>query len=229
MKLAAFFSGGKDSTYAIYDAKKSQHDVKVLFTILPKSDESHLLHFPNISQTKIQSKSMQIPQIIQYFDTNEPSMEQSKLDELIKVAKKTFDFEGIIHGGILSEYQKNKFESLCKNNGLQLISPIWQKNALSYMNELLDNNFEFIISSVSSEGLDESWLGKKIGCSELNELKSLSKKFQFNLNFEGGEAETFVINCPLFKKRIKIITSNKIWDGVRGRFEIVEAELENNA
>ena len=58
MKLAAFFSGGKDSTYAIYDAKKSQHDVKVLFTILPKSDESHLLHFPNISQTKIQSKSM---------------------------------------------------------------------------------------------------------------------------------------------------------------------------
>ena len=136
MKLAAFFSGGKDSTYAIYDAKKSQHDVKVLFTILPKSDESHLLHFPNISQTKIQSKSMQIPQIIQYFDTNEPSMEQSKLDELIKVAKKTFDFEGIIHGGILSEYQKNKFESLCKNNGLQLISPIWQKNALSYMNEL---------------------------------------------------------------------------------------------
>ena len=216
MKLAAFFSGGKDSTYAIYDAKKSQHDVKVLFTILPKSDESHLLHFPNISQTKIQSKSMQIPQIIQYFDTNEPSMEQSKLDELIKVAKKTFDFEGIIHGGILSEYQKNKFESLCKNNGLQLISPIWQKNALSYMNELLDNNFEFIISSVSSEGLDESWLGKKIG-------------FQFNLNFEGGEAETFVINCPLFKKRIKIITSNKIWDGVRGRFEIVEAELENNA
>ena len=229
MKLAAFFSGGKDSTYAIYDAKKSQHDVKVLFTILPKSDESHLLHFPNIYQTKIQSKSMQIPQIIQYFDTNEPSMEQSKLDELIKVAKKTFDFEGIIHGGILSEYQKNKFESLCKNNGLQLISPIWQKNALSYMNELLDNNFEFIISSVSSEGLDESWLGKKIGYSELNELKSLSKKFQFNLNFEGGEAETFVINCPLFKKRIKIITSNKIWDCVRGRFEIVEAELENNA
>ena len=97
------------------------------------------------------------------------------------------------------------------------------------MNELLDNNFEFIISSVSSEGLDQSWLGKKIGFSELDELQNLSTKFQFNLNFEGGEAETFVTNCPLFQNRIKIITSKKIWDGVRGRFEIVEAELENNA
>ena len=97
------------------------------------------------------------------------------------------------------------------------------------MKELLNNNFEFIISSVSSDGLDQSWLGKTINYSEFGKLENLSKKFQFNLNFEGGEAETFVINCPLFKNKIKIINSNKIWDGVRGRFEIVDAKLENNA
>ena len=118
---------------------------------------------------------------------------------------------------------------LCKKNDLLLISPIWQKDASLYMKELLENKFEFIISSVSTDGLDESWLGKKIGLSEFYELEKLSSKFQFNLNFEGGEAETFVINCPLFKNPIKIVNSNKIWDGVRGRFEIVEAKLENNA
>ena len=75
MKLAAFFSGGKDSAYAIYDAKKSGHIIQVLFTILPKSDESHLLHFPNIDQTKIQSKSMNIPQIIQHIDSTKPDIE----------------------------------------------------------------------------------------------------------------------------------------------------------
>ena len=229
MKLAALFSGGKDSTYAIYDAKKSGHTIEVLLTILPKSDESHLLHFPNILQTEIQSKSMDIPQIIEYLADLEPDIEELKLNELIKAAKKTFDFEGIVHGGILSAYQKNKFETLCQKNDLKLISPLWEKNDLLYMKELLDNNFNFIISSVSSDGLDNSWLGRKIGYPELQELEHLSKKFHFNLNFEGGEAETFVINCPLFKNEIKIIKSNKIWDGVRGRFEIVEAELENNA
>ena len=78
MKLAAFFSGGKDSTYAIYDAKKSGHTIQVLFTILPKSDESHLLHFPNIEQTKIQSESMSIPQIVQHIDSTEPNIEEVK-------------------------------------------------------------------------------------------------------------------------------------------------------
>ena len=172
---------------------------------------------------------MCIPQIIISIDDVKPNIEATKIDDLIKTAKKTFDFEGIVHGGILSEYQKNKFESLCKKNNLKLISPLWQKNALAYMEELLANNFEFIVSSVSSGGLNESWLGKKIGISELHELEKLAKEFQFNLNFEGGEAETFVISCPLFKNRIDIISSNKIWDGIRGRFEIVEAELQNNA
>jgi len=229
MKLAAFFSGGKDSAYAMYSAKRSGHDLVVLFTILPKSDESHLLHYPNIHQTNLQSESMNITQILESINDVEPSVEDLKLDQLIKKAKKIFGFEGIVHGGISSIYQKNRFENLCQSNNLKLLSPIWKKNALSYMNELLDNNFEFIISSVSSDGLDQSWLGKEIGYSQLKELEKLSKKFQFNLNFEGGEAETFVTNCPLFKNKIEIINSNKIWDGVRGRFEIVEAKLENNA
>ena len=47
MRLAAFFSGGKDSTFAIYSAKKHGHTVEVLLTLFPKSDESHLLHYPN--------------------------------------------------------------------------------------------------------------------------------------------------------------------------------------
>ena len=172
---------------------------------------------------------MNIPQMISTIDELEPGTEQLKLDELIKTAKKTFDFEGIVHGGISSLYQKNKFEELCQNNNLKLISPIWQKNASAYMKELLNNGFEFIISSVSSDGLDKSWLGKEIDLIELQKLENLSKKFQFNLNFEGGEAETFVTNCPLFKNRIKITNSSKIWDGIRGRFEIVESKLENNA
>jgi diphthamide synthase (EF-2-diphthine--ammonia ligase) len=60
-------------------------------------------------------------------------------------------------------------------------------------------------------------------------LKHLSKKFGFNLNFEGGEAETFVINCPFFSNPIKINKFEKNWDGYRGRFEIVDAELNYNA
>ncbi|MBI2128306.1 MAG: ATP-binding protein, partial [Nitrosarchaeum sp.] len=47
MKLAALFSGGKDSTYSILEAQKNGHVVKCLVTILASSDDSHLLHHPN--------------------------------------------------------------------------------------------------------------------------------------------------------------------------------------
>jgi uncharacterized protein (TIGR00290 family) len=85
------------------------------------------------------------------------------------------------------------------------------------------------MTTVSSGGLDDSWLGKLISKSDIDALNQLSKKFGFNLNFEGGEAETFVIDCPLFTKPIKIIQSKKNWDGYRGRFEIVDAKLNCNA
>jgi len=85
------------------------------------------------------------------------------------------------------------------------------------------------MTTVSSDGLDDSWLGKSISKSDLISLKKLSEKFGFNLNFEGGEAETFVVDCPLFSNPIKINQSQKEWDGYRGRFEIVDAELNYNA
>ena len=112
---------------------------------------------------------------------------------------------------------------------LKSISPLWDTDPKQYMNELVDDNFDFIITSVSSGGLDDSWLGKKITKDDLVQLEKLSDKFEFNLNFEGGEAETFVVNCPLFSYPVDIIQGEKTWDGYRGRFEIVDARLDYDA
>ena len=229
MKLASLFSGGKDSTYAIHLAQKQGHEVKCLLSIFTKSDESHLLHHPNIQWTKLQSESMQIPQITINSDSDDVDDELSLLENLLKTAKEEYGIEGIVHGGIKSNFQKEKFENVCSKYGLTVIAPLWNLEPEKYMNDLLEANFVFIMITVSSDGLDDSWLGKTIGLSEITSLKKLSDNFGFNLNFEGGEAETFVIDCPLFSNSIKIKQAEKKWDGYRGRFEIVDAELNYNA
>mgnify|MGYP001270555191 CR=1 FL=1 len=229
MKLAALFSGGKDSTYAIHMAKKQGHTVDVLLTIFPYSDESHLLHHPNIKFTSLQAESMKIPQLIEKITSVEPKNEFEILNRLIKSAKENYSIEGIVHGGILSEFQKDNFSLACKKNHLELLSPLWKKEPKTYMKELLDENFSYIISTVSSEGLNDSWLGRQIHQNDLLELDRLQKTSGFNLNFEGGEAETFVLDCPLFEKSLLIEHSNTIWDGYRGRFEILDAKLKDNA
>ena len=229
MNLASLFSGGKDSAFAIYEVQNQGHDVVCLLSVFPKSDESHLLHHPNIQWTKLQSESMNIPQLSTSSGSDDVDVELAALETLLQKAKKQFGIEGVVHGGIQSNFQKDKFETLCSELNLISFTPLWGTDSQQYMNDLLDSNFDFIMTTVSSGGLDDSWLGKLISKSDIEVLNQLSKKFGFNLNFEGGEAETFVIDCPLFTKPIKIIQSKKNWDGYRGRFEIVDAKLNCNA
>lgn len=226
MKVASLFSGGKDSTYSIYKAKQEGHQIRCLITILPLSEESMLLHFPNIELTKLQSKSMGIPQIYIESRSNETETEVNLIEKILAKAKSEHDLEGLVHGGIFSEFQKNIFDRVCSKLNLKLISPLWQKEQIEYMKNLIESNFHFIITSVSADGLDEKWLGKEITIQDLEKLDQLSKKYGFNINFEGGEAETIVIDCPLFSHPIMILKSRKIWDGIRGRFEILDAELD---
>lgn len=229
MKLASLFSGGKDSTYAIHVAKKQGHEVKCLLSVFPKSDESHLLHHPNMKWTKLQSDSMNIPQLTITSTSDETDNELTLIENLLQNAKDQFQIEGLVHGGIQSKFQKDKFENVCSKLNLKVVAPLWGTDPEKYMNELIDSKLEFIMTTVSSDGLDDSWLGKIISKFDIVSLKHLSEKFGFNLNFEGGEAETFVINCPLFTNSIKINQSKKKWDGYRGRFEIVDAGLNFNA
>ncbi|PIW32320.1 MAG: ATP-binding protein [Nitrosopumilales archaeon CG15_BIG_FIL_POST_REV_8_21_14_020_37_12] len=229
MKLGSLFSGGKDSTYSLFLAKNQGHQIQCLLSIIPKSDESHLLHHVNLQWTRLQSESMKIPQLIIDSGSDNTEIEMNSLEELLIQAKEQYCIEGLLHGGIKSKFQKEQFDKLCNKLNLHSVAPLWESDPRKYMNDLISTGFDYIITSVSSDGLDDSWLGRKITKNDIESLATLSEKFGFNLNFEGGEAETFVVDCPLFLHPIKIIHGKKYWDGYRGRFEIVEARLDYNA
>ena len=74
-------------------------------------------------------------------------------------------------------------------------------------------------------GLGKEWLGRLIDVQALGRLAALSAKYGFSLVFEGGEAETLVIDCPLFQKKLQINEATLHWDGQRGMFEIQDASL----
>ena len=105
MKLGSLFSGGKDSTFAIYRAKLEGHDIACLVTIFPKSEESHLLHHPNIGLSVLQAKAMNIPQITVGLDSDDITIEVDNLKKTLKTAKEQFGIDGIVHGGIRSVFQ----------------------------------------------------------------------------------------------------------------------------
>jgi uncharacterized protein (TIGR00290 family) len=95
------------------------------------------------------------------------------------------------------------------------------------MRELISNGFKTLITSVSAMGLDKYWLGKIIDEKVLDRLIELSDRNRFNLNFEGGEAETLVLDSPIHHDIIDIMESQIQWDGQRGFFKINRVGLKS--
>ncbi len=225
MKLAGLFSGGKDSTYALFRALKEEHEVPCIISIHPFNDESLLYHHPNNLLFKKISNAIEIPIIERYCNNISKEHEIDQLFSSIRQAIDEYSIEGLVHGTISSKFQLNIFQKMCTKLNLKLYSPSWGADPYNYYDELITAQFEIIITRVAALGLDKIWLGKIINEENYEVLKTLSKKFNFNLTFEGGEAETLVLDCPIYKKKIKIIRAKIQWDGVRGTFEILDVVL----
>lgn len=225
MDVAVLFSGGKDSTMAIYKALNEGYNVKYLVSMISKNTESYMFHVPNINLTELLAEAMEIPLI----SVNTDGIKEKELIDLknIIIDLKDKGIQAIYSGAIYSEYQKSRIDKICNDLNLISVSPLWHMDQYEYMLELLDNDFKFILTSVAAEGLDESWLGKIITYESLNKLKQLNDQYGINIAFEGGEAESLVIDCPIFKKRIEIISSKKEWYFDNGIYIIEDAILKD--
>ncbi len=226
MKCGILFSGGKDSTYAAFLVKKSKNDISCLITIVSENQDSYMFHTPSILKVEKQAEVMNIPLIIQKTK-GEKEKELKDLEKAIEKAKTKYGIEAIVTGTVASAYQASRIQKICNKLDLECFNPLWQKSPEEYWDELLKNKFEIIITRVSADGLGEEWLGKKINKFVLNKLKEIEKKFSIHLSFEGGEAETFVLDCPLFYKKLKILKAEKKFSKNNGIYNIIEFELIN--
>jgi len=209
MKIAALISGGKDSLYAAYLAsRKKCRGLVCLIVIKSANPESYMFHVPNIDLVKKQAEVMDIPLIFRET-AGKKEAELKDLKSALKEAKEKFSIKKVVSGALASTYQKQRIDKICEELDLKSITPLWQVDSEQYLNELLENKFEVIITAVAAEGLNESFLGKKIDKKMIEELKGLSRKVGLHIAFEGGEAETFVLDCPLFKKKIVVESAQK--------------------
>lgn len=208
MKTCVLFSGGKDSTYSAFLAKQKGFELTCLISVFSENKDSYMFHTPSISKVKKQAEVMQIPLIIQKTK-GEKEEELKDLEKAIRKAKEKYKIKGVVSGALASNYQKSRIENICKKLKLSSITPLWNKDEIQYLQELIKNKFKAIITGVSAHPLDSSWLGRVIDDRFIDDAKILNKKYKIHPAGEGGEFETFVLDCPLFKRPLKI-TDKKI-------------------
>lgn len=219
MNTAVLFSGGKDSGLALMYALK-ESNVKCLITMISENNESYMFHIPNIQWAEKQAEAIGIPILI-FKTKGEKEKELIDLENAIKQAIKTYKIQGIYTGALASQYQASRIQKIADKLKIKCFNPLWQKDQFQELNELIDNKFEIMIVGIAAEGFNEKWLGRILDKKALSELHELHNKFKINPAFEGGEAESFMLNAPYFKKKLVIKKAKKTMTGeFTGIYEI---------
>jgi len=218
MRAIALFSGGKDSTYALYIAMQQGFDIEKLVTISPRREDSYMYHVPAIGRTKYQAEALGIRQDI-YRIGDSP--------EELKEVLKNYQVDAVVSGAIASNYQKTRIEEVCEDLGLLSYMPLWGKNQRMLLEDMLLADFKIMIVAIAAYGLDERYLGKVMDHKLLLELQELQEKYSINVAGEGGEYETYVLYAPIFRKEIVVELMERQWDGVRGNVILKKLRLKD--
>ena len=219
MKLGVLFSGGKDSTFATLLAKKEGYEISCLISVASDNKESYMFHTPSIEKTKKQAEVMNIPIILEKTKGKKED-ELKDLKSAIKKAVQKYKIEGIVTGAVESVYQASRIQKICNELNIECFNPLWQKNQFELLEDLIKNKFEVIIVGVFAYPLDEKWLGRKIDKKFIEEMKKLNEKYKINPAGEGGEFETFVLDCPLFKRKLEVTDWKDFGEGNSWRREV---------
>ncbi len=217
--IACLFSGGKDSTLALHRMVQKGKRAGLLLTMISENPFSYMFHKPNIGFASLQAEALGIP-----IATVKTKGEKERELVDLQRALESNNITELITGAVASSYQKDRIEKICSDLGIICHSPLWGIDPIEELTEL-SKSFEVIVTQVSAEGFGEEFLGARVDSGMIEKLVKLHQRYRINMLFEGGEAESFTLDAPLFKKRIEIRSASTEWEGSVGRYIIEEAVL----
>jgi ABC transporter with metal-binding/Fe-S-binding domain ATP-binding protein len=231
----SLFSGGKDSSWALYRALERGLPVEQLVTVHPDGD-SYMYHVPETRLAGLAAESIGIPLV--EVEPGElgagaatDSGRQGDVElEPLETALRELDAElsggiaGLTAGAVESEYQTSRIEAMADRLGVDVFAPLWQRDPRELAESMLDAGFRITVVQVAAAGLDESWLGRRLDAGALAELEELNEDYGVHVLGEGGEFETLVTDGPHMDRALGLEYTTE-WEGTRGRVRVEEAWL----
>eukprot|EP00095_Tigriopus_kingsejongensis_P001610 maker-scaffold381_size190066-snap-gene-0.34 protein:Tk01610 transcript:maker-scaffold381_size190066-snap-gene-0.34-mRNA-1 annotation:"diphthine--ammonia ligase-like isoform x4" len=223
-RVCALISGGKDSCFSLMECVQAGHELVALANLKPPPEVSELdsymfqsvgseaidlysdcLELP-LFRSEIRGRSLQTT--LDYSLKSEDD-EVEDVYRLLTNVKATLDIDAVCSGAILSDYQRVRVENVCARLNLVSLAYLWRRDQSELLQEMINFQMNSVLIKVASMGLDERHLGKSLA--ELQgHLETKRAEFGLNVCGEGGEYETFTLDCPLFKKAIKIEESQVV-------------------
>lgn len=201
-KFVASYSGGKDSTLAIYRAMQKGLKPLELFTTFNKDRELSWFHsIPKELLNNI-SKEMNIP--ITLMETTGEKYTEN-FENYLKSAKKK-GAEVCVFGDIDLEEHLKWCTDRCVAAGIEAYFPLWKEQRKNLVYEFIYSGFKTMITVVDTTRLDESFAGKILTRQVADDIEA----YGADMCGENGEFHTFSFDGPLFKKAVEFKIGEKV-------------------
>ena len=232
MKVVALVSGGKDSCFSMERAHAHGHEIVALANLCPRGgaavQELDSFCFQTVGHHAVRAiaAAMELPLVqrpfgghavikqLHYAPGMTAAAEHDEVEDLyllLKDVKRLYpEVEAVTSGAILSTYQRLRVENVCTRLKLTSLAYMWQRRQSDLLDDMIAHNLHAVLIKVAGHGLrPHPHLGKSL-FEMRDHFLSLEERFGFQSCGEGGEYETFTLDCSVFKHRIVVDKSHVV-------------------
>lgn len=207
MKKAYFnWSTGKDSALALYKIlQNKEFEIGTLLTNVNGEFGRVSMHGLREELLNEQAKQLGLPLQKIHFPGD---VTMTLYDEIMKEAMQKIlkeNYEYAVFGDIFLEDLKAYRDKKLNEVGLKGEYPLWKQDTKLLLQEFLSLGFKAITVCVNAKLLDESFVGRVIDQSFIDNLPE-----EIDVCGENGEFHTFVFDGPIFKNPIDFEIGEKV-------------------
>ncbi|MGR3764323.1 Dph6-related ATP pyrophosphatase [Rossellomorea sp. NS-SX7] len=218
-KVAVCWSSGKDSCLALYRLLQENKDVVCLVSMISKKDERNHAHGIKLKILESQSEALGIPLVL----VDSAGDYEESLVAALRKLKEELGIDEAAFGSLYAEEDRKWNEQVSYKAGVEPIFPTWIPPEESHvlLKEFLSLEFTAVICRASEVHFDCTWPGRKLDWEFYEEIQ------QKNICVMGeyGEYHTFVVDGPIFKKRMQLTQAGVVLNSGLWSLDIQDCQL----
>ncbi len=200
ISVVSSWSGGKDSSFALYEILKSgNYSVEALLTTVTEDYDRISMHGVRSVLLAQQANALNL-RLEKVLITKNASNEEYETN-MARILGNYRDrgTDSVVFGDIfledLRKYRENNLAKLQMN----AIFPLWKKDSRQLADSFINLGFKAVITCVDTKFLDASFAGREFDKTLLSDLP-----FSVDPCGENGEFHTFVYDGPIFDRKIYV-------------------------
>ncbi|QDU35595.1 ATP-binding region [Poriferisphaera corsica] len=207
MKAVMNWSGGKDSSLALFDVmRRGEVEVVSLLTTLNETHGRVSMHGVREALLDEQAAAIGLP-LVKVKLSDEPTM--AAYERGMNEAMMGLRAQGVgvsIFGDIFLEDLRAYREQKLRSAGFEGLFPLWKLDTKMLAGRFVEQGFKGVTSCVSDEAMGEAWVGREMDAGFFAELPE-----GVDACGEHGEFHSFVYDGPHMKKGVRIEIGEKVY------------------